>query len=265
MNCSETRAILLDHRRGRLAPEVARDVEAHLSGCAECRGAADAESALDELLEKRLPRRAAPPALKRALEARLESKGERGLVTRLRPVLRPMAALAAAAAIALASIAGYQRLVVQPQEVAANDRVVNEVVNDHLRVLYSEHPLDVESGGIHRVKPWFQGRLDFAPVVEFAGDDDFPLQGGAVGYLLDRKAAVFIFKRRLHSISLLVFRGDGLALPTTALQPMGHARVRVEHERGFNVVLWRSGELGYALASDLNLTELLELGAKIAG
>jgi anti-sigma factor RsiW len=258
---------LLDHRRGRLTPELAREVEAHLAGCAECARAAEAERALDELLEQRLPRRAAPPALKRALAERFGASNPEpraGRAARLWPALRPVALLAAAAAVALASTASYQRFVVRDREVAAQGRLVNEVVNDHLRVLYSEHPLDVESGGIHRVKPWFQGRLDFAPVVEFAGDDDFPLQGGAVGYLLDRKAAVFVFKRRLHSVTLLVFRGDGLAWPKAALQPMGNAEVRVERDRGFNVVLWRAGELGYALASDLNLPELLELGAKIA-
>ena len=53
-------------------------------------------------------------------------------------------------------------------------------VNDHLRVLASQHPLDIESGGIHQVKPWFEGRLDFAPVVSFLGDEEFPLRGGAV-------------------------------------------------------------------------------------
>jgi anti-sigma factor RsiW len=68
--------------------------------------------------------------------------------------------------------------------------LVSEAVNDHLRVLSSQHPLDVESGGIHQVKPWFERRLDFAPVLAFEGDAEFPLRGGAVGYFRDRKAAV---------------------------------------------------------------------------
>src|SRR5262249_47486623 len=47
------------------------------------------------------------------------------------------------------------------------------------------HRLEVEAGGIHQVKPWFAGKLDFAPVIAFGGDADFPLQGGAVEYFLD--------------------------------------------------------------------------------
>jgi hypothetical protein len=35
-------------------------------------------------------------------------------------------------------------------------------------------------------------------------------------------------------------------------------------ERGFSVILWRDGDLGYALASDLNGGDLLKLAALIA-
>src|SRR4029077_19258472 len=97
-----------------------------------------------------------------------------------------------------------------PPSGGAGAVMVTEAVNDHLRLLASQHPLDIESGGMHQVKPWFEGRLDFAPVVRFLGDDDFPLRGGAVGYYVDRKAAVFVFYRRLHPMTLLVFRADGL-------------------------------------------------------
>jgi anti-sigma factor RsiW len=142
--------------------------------------------------------------------------------------------------------------------------MVVEAVNDHLRVLYSDRPLEVESGGIHRVKPWFEGRLDFAPVVEFAGDDDYPLQGGSVSYYIDRKAATFVFKRRLHAITLFVFRAEGLRWPAGGTRPIGAARGTVATSRGFHVALWQKGDLGYALVSDVNEADLLALGARIA-
>jgi anti-sigma factor RsiW len=142
--------------------------------------------------------------------------------------------------------------------------MVREVVNDYLRVVSSQHPLEVESGGLHQVKPWFEGRLDFAPVVAFEGDQDFPLKGGSVGYFLDRKAAVFVYGRRLHNIALLVFRAEGLPWPTQGLEPMGSARASATVSRGFNVLLWRAGELGYALVSDVDAQELHRLGTKLA-
>jgi anti-sigma factor RsiW len=142
--------------------------------------------------------------------------------------------------------------------------MVAEAVNDHLRILSSQHPLDIENGGMHQVKPWFEGRLDFAPVVRFLGDQDLPLQGGAVGYYLDRKAAVFVFHRRLHTVSLFVFRADGLPWPTRGLQRIGRAQAHVSAARGFNLVLWREGELGYALVSDVDMLEVTHLAEKLA-
>jgi anti-sigma factor RsiW len=156
----------------------------------------------------------------------------------------------------------YERAVVGRGDGTAG--MVREAVTDYLRLLSSQHPLEIESGGIHQVKPWFEGRLDFAPVVSFEGDSEFPLRGGAVGYFLDRKAAVFVYGRRLHTISLFVFRAEGLPWPTRGLEPMGKAQVYVTVARGFNVALWRVGELGYALVSDLDAPELLQLGARIA-
>jgi anti-sigma factor RsiW len=141
----------------------------------------------------------------------------------------------------------------RPPAGAPSSDLIAEAVNDHIRVISSTHPVDIESGGIHQVKPWFTGRLDFAPRVAFSGDADFPLVGGSVGYFRDRKAAVFVFKRRLHTITLLVLPPDGLAWPSKA----------EESARGFSVVMWQDGGLGYALISDVNVHDLEALAAKI--
>jgi len=256
MTCAEIREHLLEYQRKQLAESLRVEVDQHLAGCADCRHWAEGERATTDLLERRLPRYSAPLELKRRLEARWAPSA----VPRWRWA-RAIAPLAAAATLVAGGTFFWQR---HADRVDAN-RLVAEAANDHLRVLYSEHPLDIPSGGIHQVKPWFQGRLDFVPVVAFDGDADFMLQGGAVGYFIDRKAAVLVYKRRLHTISLMIVRADGLPWPTHDLQRMGRLKARVERSRGFSVVLWRDGELGYALASDLNAAELLDLGAKIAG
>jgi anti-sigma factor RsiW len=132
---------------------------------------------------------------------------------------------------------------------------MNEAVNDHLRMLHPERSLGVASSGAHEVKPWFAGRLDFAPVVTFGGDADFPLKGGSVEYFFDRRAAVFVYGRRLHTVSLFVFRPEGLSVPRQR---------RAESIRGFNAILWQAGDLGYALVSDLNARELHRLADRLS-
>jgi anti-sigma factor RsiW len=258
MDCSETRTHLVDRRRGKLAAEVSTMVDAHLAGCAACRHEEAADAQLSVLLEQRLPSTRAPAPLKRALEDRwLEPAERRRTAPRWATMGKTMTAMAAGAALVMAALFAWRAR-------APDSAMVAEAVNDHLRVLYSDHPLEVESGGIHRVKPWFEGRLDFAPVVDFAGDDDFPLQGGSVGYFVDRKAATFVFKHRLHQITLFVFRAEGLHWPATGLRPIGVARGTVETSRGFHVAMWRDSDLGYALVSDVNEADLLALGGKIA-
>jgi len=258
MECTEVRNHLVDRRRGRLTAEVSAAVEAHLAGCAACRQEDATDAQLSVLLEQQLPRPRTPASLRGALEHRwLPAAEPRRAAPRWARFGRTLATMSAGAALVVAvQVAWRARTPDSP--------LVAEAVNDHLRVLYSDHPLEVESGGIHRVKPWFEGRVDFAPVVDFAGDDDFPLVGGSVGYFVDRKAATFVFKRHLHEITLFVFRADGLHWPTVGLRSIGAAQGTVETSRGFHVAMWRRGDLGYALVSDVNEADLLALGAKIA-
>jgi anti-sigma factor RsiW len=203
----------------------------------------DQKRALDSALEK-LPRYPAPAALKERLEAGWPAPPRRSPAAFWRT---------GGFALAAASLAAVTTTVVV-DDLRRTETLQTETLNDHLRILEGA-PLAQVTGGLHEVKPWFGGRLDFAPMVRFAGSPEFPLQGGAVEPYLDRRAAVFVYKRRLHTASLFVVRAEGLAFPS---------RLRTYTLRGFNVALWRAGDQGLALVSDLELGELLDLQAKIA-
>jgi anti-sigma factor RsiW len=246
--CAELRPLLRDAGRGRLDPERAALVSAHLATCAACRAVSEEEHALDQLLEERLPQRPASLGLKRRLEARLPPlapaapRSSAGRTRRAALIALPLAACAALV------------LVLRPR-LEPKDPLIAEAIADHLRVVYREQPVDVESGGPHRVKPWFTGRLDFAIPQVYGGDQEFILVGGAVALFQDRKAALLVYKRQLHTISLLVFPSEGLTLPSD---------LSVRQSRGFSVIAWRQGDLGYALTSDLNGGDLLTLARRIS-
>jgi anti-sigma factor RsiW len=261
MQCEDVRIHLLDYQQDRLRPDLQGEVRAHLDTCAACARAEAAEHVLTDLLEQRLPQHPASLALKRRLAAEwpVTSAPKPSWWTRWGRSLAP--ALAVAMVLLVALPLYYEQAGVGRGDGTAG--MVREAVTDYLRLLSSQHPLEIESGGIHQVKPWFEGRLDFAPVIAFEGDPEFPLRGGAVGYYLDRKAAVFVYTRRLHTISLFVFRAEGLPWPARGLEPMGKAQAYVTATRGFTVILWRAGELGYALVSDVDALELRQLGARL--
>jgi anti-sigma factor RsiW len=261
LDCPACRSNLLALQQGRLAPALATEVREHLATCAACTRAAEAEAALSGALE-RLPQYPASMALKHRLRVAWPAPAAPRPVRWRRPFGRLAAGLAVAAAVVVAAPVAWDRLVTRPEREAAAT-LVGEAVNDHVRVLIAQQPLEVKSGGIHQVRPWFAGRLDFAPVVPFGGDEEFPLHGGAVGYFLDRKAAVLVYGHRLHTISLFVFRAEGLRWPRHGLTPVGSVHAYAETTRGFNALLWQRDDLGYALVSDVEPVALRALAARL--
>jgi anti-sigma factor (TIGR02949 family) len=247
--CTDVREQLLAYQAGRLTPAVHDAVRSHLEGCAACAHEEAAEQALTELLERRLPQHPAPLALKRRIAAGWPTAAA-AAPRRWRRTLLPAVTGGVVALVVMLLVQFPWRATPDPAAMAT------EAVNDHLRIV-ERRELPVTSSLVHQVKPWFTGRIDFAPVVPFAGDADFPLRGGAVERFLDRQAAVFVYGRRLHTISLLVFRADGLSWPRDAGQP------RTTSVRGFNVILWRAGDLGYALVSDVDARDLAELARRL--
>jgi anti-sigma factor (TIGR02949 family) len=262
MDCQDARDQLLDFQRGRLAPDFVTGLRRHLDGCAECTHADAVERELTQALERRTPQYPAPIALKRKLAAHWSAVPRPAPRARGRSWLRLALPTALAAAALLFLIPSVRQLVAPGGQAASV--MIGEAINDHVRMLQSQQPLEVESSSMHQVIPWFSGRLDFAPTIRFAGDADFPLRGGAVGYFVDRKAAVLVFGRRLHRISLFVFKADGLPWPAGKLEPAGRAEVYGTSARGFNVLLWRDGELGYALVSDVNAKDLMLLASLLS-
>ena len=249
-DCEATREQLLDSLKGRLSASLQASIEAHLPTCAECSRIFERERALNRALADR-PAYALPQSLRIKLTAQVNPRKNKLSVAKVFAIAAPLLTAAAVA------------LFVTNSWYAPNQALVTEAVNDHLRVVYAEHPIEIESGGIHQVKPWFTGRLDFAPPVSFSGDEEFPLVGGAIGLFVDRKAATFVFRHRLHTITLLVFRSAGLPFPLHTDTQVGPQPASLVTSRGFNLLLWREGDLGYALVSDVDRAALTRLATKL--
>jgi len=262
-DCQAAREQLLDAMRGRLAERQRAHFAAHLEGCSECRKLFEREQALEHALEQR-PRFALPDRLRQKLAAQVAGAGAgEGAATRVGASARRKR-FGRWAAVIVPSLAAALLAVMLVRGVGAPSQpLIDEAINDHLRVLYAERPIEVESGGIHQVKPWFAGKLDFAPVLDFSGDEEFPLQGGAIALFVDRKAATFVFKHRLHVASLFVFRSQGLNWPTRTDRAIGKLSGLSAAERGYNVLLWQDRDLGYALVSDMDPKALARLAQKL--
>src|SRR6266702_3638054 len=198
MSCEDVQIHLHEFRKRKLDGGLQREIGAHLEACVACASADRAEQALDELLEQRLPRHAAPTTLKRRLGLLMVPPAPA-----LGVPMRWTRFVAPAMAAGFALMAGGLFLQRSTSQGSALASLTAEAVNDHLRVLASKH----------QVKPWFEGKLDFAPEVPALEDTELRLRGGSVGFVFDRKAAVIVYALRQHQVTLLVFRPEGLTLP----------------------------------------------------
>ena len=257
MDCRTTQSLISDAHHGRLAPDVLEERRVHLRACTPCGQIEHAEQILTDVLEQRLPRHPATLSLKRRLDGEwlLAHREERA---RWRPRTAGVS-LAANGAMVAALAVGFM---FGKREIERQPIVAIEAVNEHLRLLDGESPLQVQASDLHQVRPWFAGKLDFAPPVAFQGDVEYPLVGGAVSRILEQRAARFVFARRLHKISLFVLPAHGLSVPGRDIR-FGPSPAAIGVSRGFAVVAWRSGEFAYVLVSEINSPELLELGKRI--
>lgn len=120
------------------------------------------------------------------------------------------------------------------------------VVASHVRSMQEGHLLDVASNDQHNVKPWFDGRVDFAPPVKNLADRGFPLIGGRLDYLQDRNVAALVYRAGPHVINMLIWPA-----PATADVPP-----QPVEKGGYNIIRWQERGMNIWAVSDLNAAEL---------
>ena len=233
--CADKTLLLQAELDGELGVAESAALQVHLEGCDGCRALQVELRDLSARVRRAAPRHAAPDRLRARLAARAAPMPPR-LARRLarQPALAFGAGAALAAVVALALI--------PPPASPLED----QAVAGHIRALQPGHLTDVLSDDRHTVRPWFDGRIDYAPPVrDFAGAG-FPLVGGRLDYLGGRPVAALVYRRDRHLIDLYVWPAAGEAAP-------------VERARnGYAVVSWRAGGTAFLAVSDLEASQLLE-------
>ena len=170
------------------------------------------------------------------------------------PGYYPCAGLAIAASLAFVLFAAWSLLRILYDHSANAVSTQELVVASYVRSqMLPSHRVDVESSNQHTVKPWFAGKIDFAPAVPDLKDQGFELVGGRLDYLDKQAVATLVYQRRKHLINLFIWPAPTGAevAPTMATR------------QGYQLAHWTQSGMNYWAVSDLNGAELQEFARQV--
>ena len=246
MACENNGRLLQGYFDGELDLVRSLEFEEHVKTCPHCAEQLREQQAMRESMRAANLYERAPDSLRTRIRAAIPVEVEAlpppaPVPVPRRPVLEW---LAVAAAVLIAVFLGAKvlpNLGGQKQNLMAE-----EIVASHIRSMQPGHLLDVESSDQHTVKPWFDGKLDFAPPVVDPKDQGFPLVGSRLDYIGRREVAALVYQRQKHLINVFVWPEESKAEKPPENQTI----------QGYNLVSWSHNGMNFCAASDLNVTEL---------
>ena len=258
MNCEDLKMYLSAYLDDELGVTESLRLERHLTQCGGCRQLQEAQLALRTALRDPSLRfeptadfanRVASAVRRKAKE---EAREESSWLDRFRmPAFRW---ISAAAVLLILSAAGTV-LLLQNVRSSHERLLASAVLTGHIRSLQAGHLVDVPSSDRHTVKPWFQGKLDFAPPVPDLSELGWVLIGGRLDYLDGRPVAALVYRRRMHNINVFVWPHQGSS----------DEEIRQEDAHGYQILHWNGADMTYWVVSDLSKGELMDFARALRG
>lgn len=238
MTCDDARLLLHAYLDDELDAAQSAAMARHLRDCGACAANYGDHARLHKALAQPELYQRAPDALRQRWTTASAQPA-----ARTRRARWPLAMAAGfAGALLITSPAWIATL--RPHD-PSQELVIGEAIAGHLRSLQPEHLIDVVSTDQHTVKPWFEGKLDFAPKVKDLAGEGFPLAGGRLDAIDGHSVAALIYKRRLHVINLYQWPAE--SAEAAPMQAQRH---------GYTVIGWAAAGMRYVAVSDVSEGEL---------
>ena len=246
MSCQTTQEFIHAYVDGELDLGRSLEVEQHMQECQVCASVYRNQIALRSAFKNSSLYHSAPARLEKRIRSSLHREaifevGRHSFGLRWLPAGAALAFVLLMALVIWRAVPGLRP--------SGDDLLAQEIVSNHVRSLQLEsHRADVISTDQHTVKPWFDGKLDFAPPVKDFSSQEFPLIGGRLEYLNNRAVAALVYQRQKHYINLYIW-------PAEQNNATGEVATK---RQGYSLLHWTNSGMNYWAISDLNTVELHE-------
>jgi hypothetical protein len=258
MKCNKLREILyLASEEGPYSADLIAAKE-HLKDCSSCTEFFKEEEKLKNLIYENAPRDKAPQSLKQFV---LKTAAGKHSISTTRGVLNYFGLVGVIPKISFAllflilimtSLVLYN---VSFQQQSAS--LVSRLVEDHIKNI----PGDVQilSSNPTNVQEWFRGRVDFLVHVPKLRDARFI--GGRLCQIKGKRLALLFYEKDGKPLSVFVMNSSLAYLnwKDKDLIENDETFSKIMNEKGSNIIFWRDKGLVFALVSDIEKKELMEI------
>lgn len=247
------------------------EMDAHLAICNQCRERIEFEVRLKRELKSCLEDRA-PASLRDRIFRQIELQAasvkpaeQLAPVVELQPAspaktetppllrhARIIVPLAAALVLALA----LPSFTVAPAK-SGQLPVVEQTVDWHV----GNYPIEVTGPDVARVTQWFRNKVDFPVRLPQFADRQVNLLGGRIAHVQDRRAAYLLYEVDGSRMSVLVFDGEGLTIPSDKIRQVEGRDVAVLNNKGYEVAVLQDSGVTYTITSELSEDAFIDVVA----
>jgi len=247
MTCHDFDRLLHPYVDGEFDPSEQLDAERHLATCPACTRKVDFERQFRAMLREKVAEAAeterikAPPSLRMHVIQDIQREHRRRQT-------RALAQLATAAAVV--AVAGGLTWAWWPK---TRERYLLDAAQWHARSL----PAEIHGGAHEEVEAWFGGKLDHrVPVPRFP---NARVAGARLSNVQERPAAYIRYQKpdsagTPRTIGLFVFGDSDHDVEARPLPS-----VELDTRLGYNVAIWRDGEIVYEMVTDLDERDIRAL------
>jgi anti-sigma factor RsiW len=233
-DCADIQQLLYPYLDGELDVKQNLDVEAHILDCQECCDLLNKEKRFLSVIKNGYLQEEGPPALK--------TKIERKLCNKQRPFSRIFSNHPFKAAFA-AAVGGVLIFLLSAKlidlGINRTPPFVRASVENHLKYINGNLPLEIESHDPQVVAAWFKKRVDFMPHLPELKDDMIVLIGGRLDRFQGENVALVSYRIDKSPVSMFIIKGN----PTAYVESKDFAfmkgrRFNFSQKQGLNAIAW---------------------------